>query len=65
MIQATALYTRAASQSVALRALLDDLLASRPIEADAAPSCTLPGRGCAPPSAATCDVGKPAFYQVG
>ncbi|WP_434042156.1 MULTISPECIES: LysR family transcriptional regulator [Sorangium] len=38
MIQATALYTRAASQSVALRTLLDDLLASRPIEADAVPS---------------------------
>ncbi|WP_438023332.1 LysR family transcriptional regulator [Sorangium sp. So ce233] len=37
VIQATALYPRAASQSVALRTLLDDLLASRPIEADAAP----------------------------
>ncbi|WP_437955494.1 LysR family transcriptional regulator [Sorangium sp. So ce119] len=37
VMQATALYTRAAGQSVALRALLDDLLASRPIEADAAP----------------------------
>ncbi|WP_437285386.1 LysR family transcriptional regulator [Sorangium sp. So ce406] len=37
VMQATALYTRAASQSVALRTLLDDLLASRPIEADAAP----------------------------
>ncbi|WP_437726921.1 LysR family transcriptional regulator [Sorangium sp. So ce861] len=35
VIQATALYTRAARQSVALRALLDDLLASRPIEVDA------------------------------
>lgn len=29
---------RRASQSVALRTLLDDLLASRPIEVDAAPS---------------------------
>ncbi|WP_437672183.1 LysR family transcriptional regulator [Sorangium sp. So ce131] len=37
-IQATALYARAVSQSVALRALMDDLLASRPIEVDAAPS---------------------------
>lgn len=40
VMQATALYTRAASQSTALRALLDDLLASRPIEVDAAePGC--------------------------
>ncbi|XXX80186.1 LysR family transcriptional regulator [Sorangium sp. So ce134] len=37
VIQATALYTRAARRSVALRALLDDLLSSRPIEVDAAP----------------------------
>ncbi|WP_437573542.1 hypothetical protein [Sorangium sp. So ce887] len=35
---AAALYPRAASQSVALRTLLDDFLASRPIEVDAAPS---------------------------
>ncbi|WP_437581892.1 LysR family transcriptional regulator [Sorangium sp. So ce887] len=37
VIQATALYTRGANRSVALRALMDDLLASRPIEVDAAP----------------------------
>ncbi|MGK3990238.1 LysR family transcriptional regulator [Sorangium sp. So ce136] len=36
VIQATALYTRAAIQSVALRTLMDDLLASRPIDVDAA-----------------------------
>ncbi|WP_437963826.1 LysR family transcriptional regulator [Sorangium sp. So ce260] len=38
VVQATALHTRAASQSVALRTLLDDLLVSRPIEVDATPS---------------------------
>jgi DNA-binding transcriptional LysR family regulator len=37
VIQATALYPRAAGCSAALRALLDDLLSSRPIEVDAAP----------------------------
>ncbi|WP_437642027.1 LysR family transcriptional regulator [Sorangium sp. So ce854] len=37
VVQATALHTRAARQSVALRALLDDLLSSRPIPVDAAP----------------------------
>ncbi|MGK4007326.1 LysR family transcriptional regulator [Sorangium sp. So ce1036] len=37
VIQATALYPRAARRSAALRALLDDLLSSRPIEVDAAP----------------------------
>ncbi|XYI02764.1 LysR family transcriptional regulator [Sorangium sp. So ce1128] len=48
VVRATALYTRAARRSVALRALLDYLLASRPIEVDAAPWCPCPGAGAPP-----------------